>query len=82
MKFCRCFPSCRPCKIHETIPPTFPVRRQDRCGCPGGQSYQTPNLGRIAAKGQLRKVLDQFQDARPAELDRQFEQSTKQKQDR
>jgi len=29
----------------------------------------------IAAKGKLQKVLDQFKDARPVELDRQFEQS-------
>ena len=30
-----------------------------------------------AAKAKLQKVLDQFKDARPAELDRQFEQSMK-----
>ena len=30
-----------------------------------------------AAKGKLQKVLDQFKDARPVELDRQFEQSMK-----
>ena len=31
----------------------------------------------VAAKAKLQKVLDQFKDARPAELDRQFEQSMK-----
>jgi arylsulfatase A len=39
----------------------------------------TGDLRRVeaAAKGKLQKVLDQFKDARPVELDRQFEQSMK-----
>jgi arylsulfatase A len=43
---------------------------------------QPLNLGALTgieavARGKLQKVLDQFKDARPVELDRQFEQSMK-----
>ena len=40
---------------------------------------KSPLTGELPARAKLQAVLDQFKDARPAELDRQFEQSAPEK---
>jgi hypothetical protein len=40
---------------------------------------KTPLTGEKPARAKLQAVLDQYKDARPADLDRQFEQSAPEK---